>query len=179
MQQAGARLAITYQNERLKQEAEEMIAALPNAEGFQCDVSSDDEIAHLFDELKDEIRQNRRPRPLHRLRACRGAEERLRPDAARGLPHRTRYQRLLAGGPGPRRRAAHDRRRQHHHAHLLRRQARRAQLQRDGRGQGRAGMLPSATWRTTSASSIFASTPSPPGPSRRWPRAASATSATC
>ena len=52
MQLAGARLAITYQNERLKQEAEEMIAALPNAEGFQCDVSSDDEIAHLFDELK-------------------------------------------------------------------------------------------------------------------------------
>jgi enoyl-[acyl-carrier protein] reductase I len=52
MQQAGGRLAITYQNERLKQEAEEMIAALPNAEGFQCDVSSDDEIAHLFDELK-------------------------------------------------------------------------------------------------------------------------------
>jgi enoyl-[acyl-carrier protein] reductase I len=52
MQQAGARLAITYQNERLKQEAEEMIAALPNAEGFQCDVSSDDEIAQLFDELQ-------------------------------------------------------------------------------------------------------------------------------
>jgi enoyl-[acyl-carrier protein] reductase I len=52
MQQAGARLAITYQNERLKQEADDLIAALPGAEGFQCDVSSDDEIAHLFDQLK-------------------------------------------------------------------------------------------------------------------------------
>jgi enoyl-[acyl-carrier protein] reductase I len=52
MQQAGAKLAITYQNERLKQEAEEMISALPNATGFQCDVSSDDEIAKLFEELK-------------------------------------------------------------------------------------------------------------------------------
>jgi len=52
MQQAGARLAITYQNERLKREADELIAGLPGAEGFQCDVSSDDEIAALFDTLK-------------------------------------------------------------------------------------------------------------------------------
>ncbi len=52
MQQAGARLVITYQNERLKQEADELIASLPNAEDFQCDVSSDDEIAALFEHLK-------------------------------------------------------------------------------------------------------------------------------
>jgi len=52
MQQAGARLAITYQNERLKREADELIAGLPGAEGFQCDVSSDYEIAALFDTLK-------------------------------------------------------------------------------------------------------------------------------
>src|SRR5271169_3804497 len=52
MQMAGAQLAITYQNERLKQEAEDMISALPNATGFQCDVSSDDEIAALFAQLK-------------------------------------------------------------------------------------------------------------------------------
>jgi enoyl-[acyl-carrier protein] reductase I len=52
MQQAGAQLAITYQNERLKQEAEDMISALPNSTGFQCDVSNDDEIASLFAELK-------------------------------------------------------------------------------------------------------------------------------
>ena len=52
MQQAGARLANTYQNERLKREADELIAGLPGAEGFQCDVSSDDEIAALFDTLK-------------------------------------------------------------------------------------------------------------------------------
>jgi enoyl-[acyl-carrier protein] reductase I len=52
MQQAGARLAITYQNERLKQEGDDLIAALPNATAFQCDVSSDDEITKLFEELK-------------------------------------------------------------------------------------------------------------------------------
>ena len=52
LQQAGANLAITYQNERLRAEAEDMIQALPNSEAFQCDVSSDDEIAQLFDKLK-------------------------------------------------------------------------------------------------------------------------------
>jgi enoyl-[acyl-carrier protein] reductase I len=53
MQQAGAQLAITYQNERLKQEADELIAALPNSQAFQCDVSRDDEIAQLFGQLKE------------------------------------------------------------------------------------------------------------------------------
>jgi enoyl-[acyl-carrier protein] reductase I len=53
MQQAGAQLAITYQNERLKQEAADLIADLPNAQAFQCDVSRDEEIAQLFEQLKE------------------------------------------------------------------------------------------------------------------------------
>jgi enoyl-[acyl-carrier protein] reductase I len=52
MQEAGAQLAITYQNERLKQEADDLIAALPNSQAFQCDVSRDEEIAQLFEQLK-------------------------------------------------------------------------------------------------------------------------------
>lgn len=48
----GWRLAITYQNERLEQEAKDLIADLPGAAGFMCDVSSDEQIAKLFDELK-------------------------------------------------------------------------------------------------------------------------------
>ena len=52
MQAAGAQLAITYQNERLKQEAADLIAALPNSQAFQCDVSRDDEIDQLFEQLK-------------------------------------------------------------------------------------------------------------------------------
>jgi enoyl-[acyl-carrier protein] reductase I len=52
LQQAGANLAITYQNERLRAEAEEMIQTLPSSEAFPCDVSNDDEIAQLFDALK-------------------------------------------------------------------------------------------------------------------------------
>ena len=50
---AGATLAITYQNERLRMEAEDLVKSLPGAEGFQCDVSSDSEIDHLFARLKE------------------------------------------------------------------------------------------------------------------------------
>ncbi len=53
MQQAGAQLAVTYQNERLREDAEELIAALPGAQLFQCDVSRDDEIDRLFQQLKE------------------------------------------------------------------------------------------------------------------------------
>ncbi len=52
LHQAGWRLAITYQNERLEQEARDLIADLPGAAGFMCDVSSDEQIANLFDGLK-------------------------------------------------------------------------------------------------------------------------------
>jgi enoyl-[acyl-carrier protein] reductase I len=53
LQQAGWRLAITYQNERLAQEAKGLIDELPGATGFMCDVSHDDQIAKLFEELKE------------------------------------------------------------------------------------------------------------------------------
>ena len=49
----GAQIAITYQNERLRQEAEEMLAALPGAKGFQCDVSSDAEIDEVFAKIAE------------------------------------------------------------------------------------------------------------------------------
>jgi enoyl-[acyl-carrier protein] reductase I len=50
---AGAKLAITYQNERLRAECLEMIESLPNATAFQCDVSKDEEIETLFEQLRD------------------------------------------------------------------------------------------------------------------------------
>src|SRR5438309_7763690 len=50
---AGAKLAITYQNERMKAEAHDLISTLPGAQPFQCDVSSDQEIEHFFARLKD------------------------------------------------------------------------------------------------------------------------------
>ena len=53
LQQAGAKLAISYQNERMKQEAEGLINDLPGAEAFQCDVSSDAQIETTFAQLKE------------------------------------------------------------------------------------------------------------------------------
>jgi enoyl-[acyl-carrier protein] reductase I len=50
---AGATLAISYQNERLRAEAEGLITELPGAEAFQCDVSHDAEIEQLFATLKE------------------------------------------------------------------------------------------------------------------------------
>lgn len=50
---AGARLIITYQNERLEQEARDLISSLPGTEGFMCDVSKDEEIDRLFSQVKD------------------------------------------------------------------------------------------------------------------------------
>jgi enoyl-[acyl-carrier protein] reductase I len=50
---AGWRLAICYQNERLEQEAKDLIADLPGSEGFMCDLSFDDQIAKLFEQLRE------------------------------------------------------------------------------------------------------------------------------
>src|SRR4030081_2823115 len=52
LHEAGWRLAISYQNERMEQEAKDLITDLPGASGFMCDVSSDEQIAKLFEELK-------------------------------------------------------------------------------------------------------------------------------
>jgi len=49
----GWQLAITYQNQRLELEAKDLIADLPGASGFMCDVTQDDQIAKLFDQLKE------------------------------------------------------------------------------------------------------------------------------
>jgi enoyl-[acyl-carrier protein] reductase I len=53
LSQAGATLAICYQNERLKKEADALIPELTDAKAFQCDVSSDAEIDSLFAQLKE------------------------------------------------------------------------------------------------------------------------------
>jgi enoyl-[acyl-carrier protein] reductase I len=53
LHEAGATLAICYQNERMKLEAEGLIAELSGASGFQCDVSNDSEVEALFTALKE------------------------------------------------------------------------------------------------------------------------------
>jgi len=49
---AGAKLIITYQNERLELEAKDLILSLPGAEALRCDVSNEEEVAGLFADLK-------------------------------------------------------------------------------------------------------------------------------
>lgn len=53
LHEAGAKLAITYQNERLEQEAKDLILSLPGAEGFMCDVARDGDVERTFSQLKD------------------------------------------------------------------------------------------------------------------------------
>jgi enoyl-[acyl-carrier protein] reductase I len=55
LHEAGATLAICYQNERMKLEAQSLIDELPGASGFQCDVSNDAEIDTLFAGLKNKF----------------------------------------------------------------------------------------------------------------------------
>jgi enoyl-[acyl-carrier protein] reductase I len=52
LSQAGASLAICYQNERLQRDAEELAADLPDAKTFRCDVASDADIDAVFEQLK-------------------------------------------------------------------------------------------------------------------------------
>ncbi|HVI09463.1 MAG TPA: enoyl-ACP reductase [Candidatus Binatia bacterium] len=50
---AGMNLAITYQNERLGQEARDLILSLPGASAYMCDVTKDEEVNRLFATLKE------------------------------------------------------------------------------------------------------------------------------
>ena len=52
---AGAKLVITYQNDRLELECRDLVASLPGAESFRCDVSKDEEIDALFAQLKEKF----------------------------------------------------------------------------------------------------------------------------
>src|SRR5216117_3337849 len=53
---AGARLAFTYQGERLKENVEELAATLgPDTLLIPCDVTKDDEIARVFSEIQQKF----------------------------------------------------------------------------------------------------------------------------
>ena len=49
LHQAGARLAVTYQNERLRSNVEKVAEDWPGTTLIECDVSSDDNVAAAFD----------------------------------------------------------------------------------------------------------------------------------
>lgn len=51
----GARLLFNYQNERLKQNVEELVATVPGAKAFACDVANDAEIEALMHHAQKEL----------------------------------------------------------------------------------------------------------------------------
>ena len=53
LHEAGCQLAICYQNERLRSEAENLVELLPGSSAFECDVSEDASIEALFAALKE------------------------------------------------------------------------------------------------------------------------------
>ncbi|MBL8037592.1 enoyl-ACP reductase FabI [Nitrospira sp. CMX1] len=53
----GAQLFFNYQNERLKQNVEELTATLPGAKAFPCDVSHDAEITSLMQQVQQDFGQ--------------------------------------------------------------------------------------------------------------------------
>ena len=93
---AGARLALTYPSERLEENVRELAATLDNPLVLPCDVADDQQIADLGGDARSRVRRPRLPRARRRVRAGRRAEESVRRDVARELPHRARRQRLLA-----------------------------------------------------------------------------------
>ena len=167
---AGWRLAITYQNERLEQEAKDLITELPGAEGFMCDVSFDEQITALFEKLETRY----------------GVLEGLVHSVAFAPAEELKGEFLNTSREGFR--IAHD-----VSVYSLVAVARAAApLMTAGGGivtltyYGAEKVVPSTTswawprrrwrqrcgiWQTIWGPKAFASTPFPPGRSRRWPRA--------
>ena len=51
----GAQLIFNYQNERLRENVEELVSTMPGAKAFPCDVGSDTEIAALIQQVQKEF----------------------------------------------------------------------------------------------------------------------------
>ena len=51
----GAQLIFNYQNERLRENVEELVATMPGTKAFPCDVGSDTEIAALMQQVQKEF----------------------------------------------------------------------------------------------------------------------------
>jgi enoyl-[acyl-carrier protein] reductase I len=52
---AGASLALTYQGERLKENVLELAATLPGTRTYNCDVTKDEEIDGLFNQVREDF----------------------------------------------------------------------------------------------------------------------------
>ncbi len=55
LHQAGATLTLTYQNQRLKEWASRLASSLDNVHTIECDVTDDNNVEELFNELKSKF----------------------------------------------------------------------------------------------------------------------------
>lgn len=55
LRQAGARLAIAYQNERVREDVEKLVASWGDTPLIECDVASDDNVAAAFEKVTEEM----------------------------------------------------------------------------------------------------------------------------
>ena len=144
---AGARLALTYQGERLEENVRELAATLTNPLVLPCDVTDDEQIARVFAAIEREFGgldflvhgaafapRDELTRPV--LETSREGFRIALDVSAYSLIALTRAARAADG---------EARRRQHPDADLSRQRAGLHELQRDGRGEGGARSRRSAT----------------------------------
>ena len=134
----GAQLLFNYQNERLRENVEELVATMPGAKAFPCDVGDDAQIAALMQSVGKETAKLDFLVHSSRIRAARRTHGAVREYYAARICHGTRRERLFARGRDQSRPAVDDRRRIRRYPHLPRSGTGRAPLQRHGGCQSRA-----------------------------------------
>ena len=122
---AGARIALTYQNDRLKSRVARLADTLDNALILPCDAADDAQIAAVFARLQDEM-GGALSTLVHSIAFANRAGSGRPPGryGARRLPGGAGNQRLYPAAYAAPRRPADDRRRQRHRHDLPRRQPR-------------------------------------------------------
>ena len=84
--EGGARLAFTYQGERIEQSVRDLAAGVDTALVTECDVRSDDDVARVFGEVGEAFGgELDYPRALGRVRGRGGSRGTLHRHAARPL----------------------------------------------------------------------------------------------
>ena len=175
----GAELAFTYQGEALEKRVRPLAESLGSQPVAALRRRGRRLARRGFRRARGEMGRPRFRRPLHRLFRPQRAQGPLRRHDARELrPHDGHFGVLLHRDRQARRGDDAERRRDAD-ADLRRRDARHAQLQRDGRRQGGAGGERDDIWPPISAPPASASTPSPPGRSARSRAPASPTRDSC
>ena len=104
--EAGARLAFTYQNDRLKDRVERLAGTLDGSLSLPCDASDDQQIIDLFQRVGDSFGDL--SFLVHSIAFAN------REDLTRRIPPGPGSQRLLPHPPRQARRTAHGQRRQRH-----------------------------------------------------------------